>query len=107
MTSLVTFRQLRQPSSCDEPNLARVTAQVIYPRLNGLDQSKVVRILTQTPSRDTSKFSCHNNITELLLDEVNSLKAPKEWAFRVPVPLPSLNFVLLAVCHSLVEGLKG
>jgi len=63
----------------DVADLARVTAQVLHPRLNGLDQSKVVRVLGQTPSRDTSKSSCRNNIPELLLDEVSSLKAPEEW----------------------------
>jgi len=68
--------------------------------LHSLKMSKLISILTQTPSHDTTNLFSLNNILKLLANQLRSIPSPEEIALFVPVVLTTLLLISLTVLLS-------
>lgn len=72
--------------------------------LHGLEVAPVMAVLGQTPGHDTTQTLGFDNFSKLAGNERRGVPGPVDLGGGIPVPLPALVVVCLAVVHGIEEG---
>lgn len=79
---------------------------LLDPILHSIKVGELVRILTQTPSHNTTDFLSLHNVGELLGDQLGGVPGPEEVSLLVPVVLAASFLIGLPVLFGAAPGVS-